>query len=77
MPAHYDVMGAIGAALLAQERLKRAGGSTGFVGMSFLESTYSNKSYLCNKCPNQCEIVEIWRDGEFLASWGARCGRTT
>lgn len=76
VPANYDVMGAIGAALLAQEHLERTGNSTGFVGMGFLQSTYSNKSYLCNKCPNQCEIVEIWRDGSFLASWGARCGRT-
>lgn len=77
VPAHYDVMGAIGAALLAQEHLQRLGGSTRFMGGSFLESTHKSRSYICDRCPNQCEIIEIWRDGKFLAGWGARCGRTT
>ncbi len=77
VPRDYDVMGAIGAALLAQEYLERTGGTTGFVGKKFMASTHTSRSYLCDGCPNQCEIVEICRDGELLASWGARCGRTT
>ena len=76
VPEHFDVMGAIGAAILAKERLERTGAITKFVGTSLLSSSYRNNSYLCDRCPNQCEIVEIRRDGVFLAGWGARCGRT-
>lgn len=75
VPADYEVMGAIGAALLAWESVALQARPSSFTGLEFLKSDYRSKSYLCELCPNQCEIVEIWRDGEFLAGWGARCGR--
>ncbi len=75
VPKHYDVMGAIGAAQLAKETLESQGKPTAFCGLELLQSEFSTVSYLCQRCPNQCEIVEIWRDGSFLASWGSRCGR--
>lgn len=75
VPEHYEVMGAIGIALLAKESLELRGKPTCFVGSKVLHSDFSTQGYVCNGCPNQCEIVEIWRDGIFLASWGARCGK--
>lgn len=75
VPKHYDVMGAIGIAHLAQETLEAQKKQTSFAGLQILHNEFTNKGYICKLCPNQCEIVEIWREGIFLASWGSRCGR--
>mgnify|MGYP001030710811 FL=1 len=76
VPKYYDVMGALGAAYLAKEQLEREGSKTKFPGFELLDSSFSTKGYVCQECPNTCEIVEIWRETEFLASWGSRCGRS-
>lgn len=77
VPRYYDVMGAIGIALLAQESLEQRGRASRFLGLKeVVESRFNSESYECQGCPNHCEIVEIWRDGSFLASWGSRCGRS-
>ena len=75
IPRHFDVMGAIGIAQIARETLESQGKQSGFVGLDVLHSEFVNEGYVCQLCPNQCEIVELWRDGVFLASWGSRCGR--
>ncbi len=77
VPINYDVMGAIGAAWLAKEKLEREESTTEFLGMRLLDSTFTNKSYECTNCPNNCEIVELWCDGKFVARWGARCGSSS
>ena len=75
VPEHYDVMGALGIALLVKESLQAAA-KTRFCGFEkILQSEVNTRSYQCRGCPNACEISEIWREGIFLASWGARCGR--
>lgn len=74
IPIHYDVMGAIGAAYLAKEKLERDKKTTSFLGEKLLDCHFTNKSYECTECPNNCEIVELMCDGKFVARWGARCG---
>ena len=75
VPEHYDVMGALGIALLVKKSLQAAA-KTRFCGFEkILQSEVNTRSYQCRGCPNACEISEIWREGIFLASWGARCGR--
>ncbi len=75
IPKDYDVMGAIGIAQITKETLELQGNPTRFAGLEVLHSEFVNESYVCQGCPNQCEIVEIWREGVFLASWGSRCGQ--
>lgn len=75
VPRHFDVMGAIGAALLASETICREG-ATRFHGFEITESVYQNHSWECQDCSNQCEIVDIVKDGRIIASWGSRCGKT-
>ena len=76
VPHFFDVMGALGIARLAQECVEKAQKRTTFVGLEkVLQAEFVNQSYVCERCPNHCEIVEVWRDHAFLASWGARCGR--
>ncbi|MGE5422933.1 MAG: acyl-CoA dehydratase activase [Ignavibacteriales bacterium] len=72
VPRHHDVMGAVGAALLAAETCRNK--SSKFRGHDFvLNSEFENRSLECQGCPNQCEVVSIQRDGQVLAYWGDRC----
>jgi hypothetical protein len=74
IPEHYDVMGAIGAAILAVEHMQRSRNSTLFRGNTFiLEGDFKTSSHECQGCPNICEVVCIKRDHEVLAYWGDRC----
>lgn len=72
VPEHFDVMGALGMAILAQETLAK-GGKTNFRGFDASELEFSSRSFECDGCANHCEIVEIRQDGKVLARWGDRC----
>lgn len=75
IPEHHEVMGAIGAALLAQEAT--AGGKVSrFKGDEFIfEGNFETRSIDCEGCPNRCEVVCIRRNGEAISYWGDRCRR--
>lgn len=74
VPEHHHLMGAIGAAMLAKEEVLRKG-STSFKGFEVSDLEYTTKSFLCDGCPNSCEIVRILVGEELIASWGSRCGK--
>lgn len=73
VPPHHEVMGAIGAALLVHEESFIAKRQSGFKGFSVSEITYNTSSFICEACPNQCEIAQLSNDGQVLARWGGRC----
>jgi predicted CoA-substrate-specific enzyme activase len=75
VPPHYEVMGAIGAAMLAHEYLSHNGGDTCFKGFEASEMDYATRSFECQGCPNLCEVVEIRVARQVLARWGGRCGK--
>ena len=75
VPEHYNVMGAIGAALLAAEEMERRGAPSHFRGFQALDMDYSATSFECKGCPNLCEVVNIKMGHEVIARWGSRCGR--
>ena len=76
VPPHYDVMGAIGAAMLAQEYICANGyRPTRFRGWEMSEVKYETSSFECKGCPNQCEVVRIAVGGQVMARWGGRCGK--
>ncbi len=74
VPKHHHLMGAIGAAMLAKEEVGRKG-STSFKGLEISGFEYATESFLCDGCPNSCEIVRILVENELIASWGSRCGK--
>jgi len=78
VPPHFEVMGAIGAALLAREAIK-PGVKTRFRGFEVGESPYALTGFECEGCPNGCEIMEVRIPGapgqERLVRWGDRCGK--
>lgn len=74
VPVHYDVMGAIGSAILAME-LELEPGETRFKGFNMSDLVYETSTFGCNGCSNTCEVVRIKVDGKTLARWGGRCGK--
>lgn len=74
IPKYFSVMGAIGAALLAQAAMPEKK-KTNFRGFAVSDMKYEASSFECKGCPNMCEIVNIAVDGEILARWGGRCGK--
>lgn len=75
IPRYYDVMGAIGAALLAREETEASGRQTNFSGFDCVNNDYSANSFECKGCTNMCEVIQITSNGLPLAHWGDRCGK--
>jgi len=73
VPPYFNVMGALGAAMLARESTNRR--KTGFRGFQVAESDFYSGGFACEGCPNICEVVEIKEGGQVIARWGDRCGR--
>lgn len=76
IPEHYNVMGAIGAALLAKETLSIED-KTAFRGFDIIDYTYSPRSFECSGCPNLCEVIELKMNEQVMSRWGDRCGKWT
>lgn len=78
VPEHFAVMGALGAAYLAEEKLMRPQGErrkTRFRGLQVVETEFQASSFECENCANHCEVVEIFENTTVLARWGDRCGK--
>ncbi len=74
IPPYYDVMGAVGAAILAREYIEQYQRASAFKGDTFImDGQFNSSSFECKGCPNMCEVVCIKRDKEVLAYWGDRC----
>jgi predicted CoA-substrate-specific enzyme activase len=73
VPPHHELMGAIGAALLAQEEMVSSNNGSKFKGFEASEVSYHTSSFECKACPNLCEIAQISINGQVLARWGGRC----
>jgi len=74
VPEHFDVMGALGAAILAKEEVEKTG-KTGFYGFDLVNIEYKAKSFECKDCSNMCEVIEILAEDSPIARWGDRCGK--
>lgn len=76
VPEHFTVMGAWGAALLAQRRHHRGGETTRFHGAERISSFACHpRSFTCDDCSNHCEISELIIDGDLVSRWGSRCAK--
>ena len=73
VPAHHEVMGAIGAALLVHEEMVNNNNGSKFKGFGVSEVKYHTSSFECKTCPNLCEIAQLSLNGQVLARWGGRC----
>lgn len=75
VPPHHEVMGAIGAAMLAREAISRNAERTHFKGFAVSELNYRTTSFECRHCTNRCEIVQVAVGKTVVGRWGGRCER--
>jgi len=72
IPEYYDVMGAIGAALIAR---KGNISKTEFKGFDVIKENFSVDSFDCSDCTNQCEVVKLFKNNKSFAHLGSKCGK--
>ncbi len=73
VPPHHDVTGAIGAAILAIEKVGEPGFHTRFKGFELYKRKYNVTTFPCEECSNHCEIRRVEIEGEQPLFYGARC----
>jgi len=72
VPPHNGVIGAIGMALLARDKVKALGLSTRFRGFDLQQVDYRRREFVCKGCSNFCDMQEIQVEGT-RTYWGDKC----
>ncbi len=73
IPPHFDVTGAIGAAILARKSMKE-GQKSSFRGFGIRNAGYEISRFVCQSCANHCEIRRVRIEGEKKPLfYGGRC----
>jgi predicted CoA-substrate-specific enzyme activase len=73
IPPHFDVTGAIGAAILAKRSMV-TGQKTRFKGFGVRNASYKVSRFVCQGCTNHCEISRVKIEGEKKSLYyGGRC----
>ena len=64
------LMGALGIAILSKKnRIEKE------YSLDLKNIKFETKGLECKGCPNNCEILKIYKDGKFLDAFGSRCGK--
>ncbi len=74
IPPHFDITGAIGAAMLARDSMK-PGQKSRFRGFQVSETTYKTEKFVCEHCSNHCEIRQLTVEGRDPLYYGGICDR--
>jgi predicted CoA-substrate-specific enzyme activase len=72
VPPHNGVIGAIGMALLARDKVGATGEDTRFRGFDLGKVDYKRREFVCKGCSNYCDMQEI-RIGGANTYWGDKC----
>lgn len=64
------LMGALGIAILAKKNQVGKNYDLNMNNISFI-----TKALECGKCPNNCEILKIYKNEYLVDTWGSKCGR--
>lgn len=76
VPRYHKVMGAYGAALLANKKMPAAEDRhTGFKGFGAAIPKITSESFNCGECPNGCEVVRLFAGDSCIGAFSDRCGR--
>ena len=75
VPEHYDVMGAIGVALLARDEMSTGKKATDFKVFQIINVPIVTSSFDCDGCSNLCEVVELRQTDILIACLGDKCGK--
>jgi predicted CoA-substrate-specific enzyme activase len=72
VPPHNGVMGAIGMALIARDRMKDSKEPSRFRGYDLDRVNYSSREFVCQACSNLCDMKEYVIEGQ-KSFWGDKC----
>jgi predicted CoA-substrate-specific enzyme activase len=72
VPPHNGVIGAIGMALIARERMQRTGQPSKFRGYSLYKVNFKTREFVCRACSNYCDMKEFNIEGQ-RSYWGDKC----
>jgi len=72
VPPHNGVIGAIGMALLARDKVRATGARTRFRGFDMTRVDYRRREFVCKGCSNFCDMQEINVEGT-KTYWGDKC----
>jgi len=72
VPPHNGVIGAIGMALIARDRMRAKGQTSRFRGFDLLQVKLASRDFVCRACSNYCDMKEFVIDGE-KSYWGDQC----
>jgi len=82
VPDHHEVTGAIGAAAIAAEHMRKLAARSGrpvessFRGFEDLVTIeYTVESFTCEHCANHCEVKKVQLPGSDPLYYGSRCDR--
>lgn len=74
VPPHFDVTGAIGAAMLARDYVMENNIQTRFKGWDISKIPFKVDKFVCQACSNHCEIRRVRIEGEKKPLfYGGRC----
>ena len=72
VPPHNGVIGAIGMALLARERMQGAETPSHFRGYDLYRVNFTSRDFICRACSNYCDMKEFVIEGQ-KTFWGDKC----
>ena len=72
VPPYNGVVGAIGAALLAREKMSATQAPSRFRGWDLEQVDYTMREFTCKGCSNECDIRQF-TIGEEKTYWGDKC----
>lgn len=77
IPKYFNIMGALGSAILAKELMEETGSDTNFRGFEAADLDFMPSTFECGGCSNNCEVIKVELDKQVVAMWGDRCGKWT
>jgi len=72
VPPHNGVIGAIGMALIARDRMQEAHQPSKFRGYDLNKVDYATREFVCHACSNYCDMKEFTIEGQ-RSYWGDKC----
>ena len=72
VPPHNGVIGAIGMALIARDRMQNTGQASRFRGYDLNRVNFTTREFVCQACSNYCDMKEFSIEGQ-RSYWGDKC----
>jgi predicted CoA-substrate-specific enzyme activase len=72
VPPHNGVIGAIGMALIARDRMRESGQPSRFRGYDLGRVNFTTREFVCQACSNFCDMKEFNIEGQ-RTYWGDKC----